>query len=111
MPKCLRLLAVCMIVHFTASAQYYYKDILSIRQLGADRKTYEDQNIHVIMVHSFEPDDAPSPDFFCEKKISKNFREIDTYTKANTSRKSLLRSYFNEAGQLEKSKDSSDINV
>ncbi len=88
-----------------------YKDILSVKQLFTDQQTYKEHRIRTIDVHSFESDEQPSKDFFCEKKISKDYRQMDTYTKSTLNGKSLLSSYFDNKGYLIKSEDSSDLSV
>ena len=49
-------------------AQYYYKDIISNKQLMADMAIYKEHKIKTITVNSFEADEQPSKGFFCEKK-------------------------------------------
>jgi YD repeat-containing protein len=95
----------------TASAQYYYKDIVSNKQLMADMAVYKDHKISTIEVKSFEADDQPSKGFYCEKKISKNFHQIETYTRSFVSTKSVLTTSFDGKGLLARSVDSSDVSV
>jgi YD repeat-containing protein len=90
-------------------AQYYYKDIVVLRQSATERLLLQEQKIRSIKVHSFEGDRTESPGFFCEKKISKDYRRTETYTKANIQGKSLLTTFFNAEGQLIKSVDTSEI--
>ena len=92
-------------------AQYYYKDILSNKQAGQEKIVLKEQKIRTIQVHSFEGDKNPSEGFFCEKKISKDYRRIETYTRAYTAGKSLVTSIYNDKDQLIRSTDSSDISV
>lgn len=94
-----------------ANAQYYYKDLLSNKQARAEKATLKEQKIRIIAVHSFEGNKSPSEGFFCEKKISKDYRRIETYTRSYTTGKALLTSYYNDKGQLIQSTDSSDITV
>ena len=96
------------IIHF-AQAQYYYKDLVSNKQALAEKEVLQQQKIRTITVHSFEGDKTPSEGFFCEKKISKDYRRIETFTRSYTTGKALLTSYYNEIGQLIQSTDSSDI--
>ena len=93
------------------SAQYYYKDLISNKQAQAENTALSQQKIRTIKVHSFEGDQTPSEGFFCEKKISKNYRRIDTYTRSYTTGKSLLTTNYNDNGQLLQSTDSSEITV
>lgn len=94
-----------------ANAQYYYKDLLSNKQAQQEKALLKEQKIRTIEVHSFEGDKSPSEGFFCEKKISKDYRRIETYTRAYTAGKSLLTSYYNDKNQLVKSIDSSEVSV
>jgi len=94
-----------------ADAQYYYKDVVSNKQARAEKATLKEKKIRTIAVHSFEGDKSPSEGFFCEKKISKDYREIETYTRSYTTGKALLTSLYNDKGQLTQSTDSSDITV
>ena len=94
--------------HF-AHAQYYYKDIVSNKQARAEKAVLQQQKIKTIAVHSFEGDKTPSEGFFCEKKISKDYRRMETYTRSYTTGKALLISFYNDNGQLMQSADSSDI--
>ncbi len=94
-----------------AKAQYYYKDLVSNKQATAEKATLKQQKIRTITVHSFEGDKSVSKGFFCEKKISKDSRRIETYTKSYTTGKAILISYYNDIGQLMQSSDSSDITV
>lgn len=94
-----------------AKAQYYYKDIVSNKQARQEIAVLKEQKVRTIEVHSFEGDKSASEGFFCEKKINKDYRRIETYTRAYTAGKSLLTSFYNENGQLLQSTDSSDITV
>ncbi len=93
----------------SASAQYYQKDILTSRQVMAEKNILQGQKIRKVIVHSFEGDKSPSKGFFCEKNISKNYRTIETFTKSAIAGNSLLITEFNTDGQLVKSVDSSDV--
>ena len=92
-------------------AQYYYKDIVSNKQALAERPVLKEQKIRNILVHSFEGNHDPSPGFFCEKKISKDYRRVETYTKSNITGKALLTTYYNSSDQLLQSTDSSELSV
>jgi len=95
----------------TTSAQYYYKDLISPRQATAERTELKEQKIRTIKVHSFEGNGETSPGFFCEKKISRDYRRVETYTKSNITGRSILTAYYNDKDQLVKSNDSSELSV
>ncbi|MBS1509923.1 MAG: hypothetical protein JST86_03730 [Bacteroidetes bacterium] len=90
-------------------AQYYYKDIVSNKQLIADMARLKEQKIKTVNLSSFEDDGTPSEGFFCQKSINKNYTEVETKSRTNVTGASLLTSSFNSKGLLEKSVDSSDI--
>jgi YD repeat-containing protein len=94
---------------FNSKAQYYYKDIVSNKQVIAERKNLKEQKIRNILVHSFEGNGESSPGFYCEKKISKDYQRIETYTKSNISGKSLLTARYDNNEQLIESNDSSEL--
>ena len=77
----------------------------------AERTVLKEQKIRNILVHSFEGNGEASPGFFCEKKISKDYRRIETYTKSNITGKALLTAYYNDKEQLIQSTDSSELSI
>ncbi|MEO6723036.1 MAG: hypothetical protein ABIN67_21910 [Ferruginibacter sp.] len=95
----------------TNTAQYYYKDIISPKQAEAERAVLKEQKIRTIKVHSFEGNGEVSPGFFCEKKIARDYRRVETYTKSNISGRSILTASYNDKDQLIKSNDSSELSV
>lgn len=93
----------------TTQAQYYYKDIVSNKQVISEKQGLKEQKVRNILVHSFEGNGDDSPGFFCEKKISKDYRRIETYTKSNITGKSLQIAFYNDKEQLIQSTDSSEL--
>ncbi len=104
-------IAFMLSFHGTALSQYYYKDIISNKQLITDMAAYRDAKVRHIIIKSFEDNGEPSEGFFCEKKISKDYRKSELFTRSNLSGTSLLESWFNDKGQLLKTYDSSAIAV
>jgi hypothetical protein len=94
-----------------ANAQYYYKDIVSNNQLLADMKTYKENKIRKITLKSFEDNGVESEGFFFEKKISKNYKQTELFTRADISAASLFTSTFDADGKLINTNDSSSIIV
>lgn len=91
------------------NAQYYHKDIISIQQANDENNLFKKQNIRGIIIHSFDPDGTESKDFFCQKKISKDFLTIETTTSSPGTASSTIVSEHNNKGQLVKYSDSSEI--
>ena len=94
-----------------AHAQYYYKDIISSRQVAADLAAYREAKVKKIIIKSFEYTGEPSENFFCEKHISRDFRKSSLYTRSDASSKSLLETFFDEKGRVIRTFDSSNIVV
>ncbi|MFT3911186.1 MAG: hypothetical protein QM737_17330 [Ferruginibacter sp.] len=90
-------------------AQYYYKDIISNKQISADMATYKSKKIHSIKLKSFEEDGSESDGFLCEKTISRDYSTVELFTRTNISAISLFISVFNDKMQLINSTDSSNI--
>lgn len=93
------------------NAQYYYRDVITVQQSLAEKKVLEQQKIRSIIVHSFEPDGKEIQDFNVEKKISKDFRKMETFSESQITGKAWQTSYYNDRGFLEKSTDSSELSV
>ena len=96
---------------FFSNAQYYYKDFIGVKQAAKDMAAYKKAGIHAIKIKSYEANGEESEDFFCEKKISKDYKKASLYTRSGLSGKSLMESFFNEKGLLIKTYDSSEMVV
>ncbi len=94
-----------------AKSQYYYRDILNTGQLQKDILLMKEKNIREVSIKSFDSDGTPSEGFFCEKKISKDFRRTELFTRSDISSASLLTSLFDGQGRIVQITDSSKISV
>lgn len=105
-------LTILMLFTFCNSySQFYYKDIVSTIQTKKEMDSYKSAGIHQVKIYSIESNGENSPGFYCEKKISKDYKKTTLYTKSIGTSKSVLISYFNDNNQLIKTYDSSDIVV
>jgi hypothetical protein len=102
-------ITVLCISCFSSSAQYYYKDIITNDQVAADMATYKAKKINNVRLKSFEDDGSPSQGFYCERKISKDFKKTELLTKSAISGSSVFNSFFNDKGKLSKTIDSSSL--
>jgi hypothetical protein len=93
----------------TSNAQYYYKDIISNKQLVAEMALLKEQKVHTISLKSFEDDGSPSEGFFCEKKINKKYTTVETFSRSYITASSVFTSFFDDKGLLLQTIDSSDI--
>jgi YD repeat-containing protein len=102
--------ATCLIVlTASATAQYYYKDLVSNKQLIAEMAMLKEQNIRTVILSSFEDDGKPSEGFFGERKINKKFTQVQTRTKSYVTAASEFVSEFDAKGLLTHTTDSSEI--
>jgi hypothetical protein len=95
----------------TTKAQYFYKDIVSNQQVSADMKAYKENKIRKVTLKSFEDNGIESEGFFCEKKISKNYKKSELFTRADIAPASLFTSTFDDNGKLLSTNDSSSFSV
>ncbi len=91
------------------SAQYYFKDIVSSKEATKDILKIKENRIRTVKIKSFEDDGLPSDGFFAERKISKDYKKSEFFTRSNVSGKSMLTTYFDDKGNLILSSDSSEI--
>ena len=94
-----------------ANAQYYYKDIISNKQTTADMLAYRDNKVHTVNLKSFDDDGEESEGFFCQKKISKDYRKISMFTRSNISAASEFEAEYDADGKVLNTYDSSDLST
>ncbi len=97
------------LVQQKAQAQFYHKDIISIKQANDEILLFRQQKVKHVIVHSFEADGAASEGFSCEKKISKDYRTVEIITGSAGTASSTLVSTYNSKAQLVQSSDSSEV--
>jgi YD repeat-containing protein len=95
----------------TANAQYYYKDLVSNRQASSEMAKYKENKVRTVKIKSFEDDGSASEGFFGERRISKDYKKSELFTRTNVSAPSLLTSIYTEQGRLIRSNDSSSIST
>jgi len=111
MKKIPGLLLALFLISFAANAQYYYKDILSNQQLLKTMAKYRENKVRTIQIKSFEDNGEPSEGFFCQKKISRDYRQVELFTRTEMAGASMFTSYFDKDGKLLSTNDSSDLSV
>ena len=99
---------LAIVTSLTASAQYYYDDIVNNKQILADLAVLKEKKIKGVKVTSIEPTGEESEGFTCQKKINRDFTEVEIYTATNESYPNTFISYFTKAGLLQKTVDSSE---
>lgn len=111
MKKILLLSFLCAGISSVSFAQFYYKDILSNNELISTMARYKENKVRTVNIKSFEDDGSPSDGFFCERKISKDYKKSELFTRSNISASSLFVSLFNNEGKLLSTTDSSEISI
>lgn len=101
-------IALCMYVSAALQAQYYYKDIVSSKQTMEQLKNYRAQGIRSIKVVSYESTGEKTEDFTGAQNISDNYSRIRTSFQTPLAGESELTTFFNPAGQLVKTVDTTD---
>ena len=101
MKKLLCLLAITTIT-LTATAQYYYNDILTIQKLNLEFTSLKSSGFHLVDLKSFEDDDSPSEGFQCEKKFNSDFSSSSMISKSYITGESVLNAFY-AAGKIIKS--------
>jgi len=89
-------------------SQYYFKDVLNCKQTAAEMHEYVSSKVKSVNVKSFEPDGEISKDFYCEKKISKDYKKISLYTKNRQTGRSLMIANFDANGRIIRTYDSAE---
>lgn len=92
-------------------AQYYYRDVMSNIQLQKEMSLYRENKVRSVIIKSFEDDGSESEGFFCEKKISKDYRKAELFTRSDISGSSLFTSTFDKTGKILGTTDSSAISL
>ena len=101
-------LIVLMLAGYTTAAQYYYNDIVNNKQILAELAVLKEKKIKGIKVTSLESTGEESGGFICQKKINRDFTEVEIYTETNESYPNTFISYFDKTGLLKKTVDSSE---
>lgn len=92
----------------TGSAQYYYNDIVNNSQVLAELAMLKEKKIKGVKVTSLESTGEESQGFICQKKINRDYTEVEIYTETNESYPNTFISYFTKQGLLQRTVDSSE---
>jgi len=89
-------------------AQYYYNDIVNNKAVLAELAMLKEKKIKGVKVLSLESTGEKSEGFTCQKKINRDFTEVEIYTETNESYPNTFVSTFDKAGLLQRTIDSSE---
>jgi len=89
-------------------AQYYYNDIVNNKQVLAELSVLKQKKINGVKVISMEATGEETEGFTCQKKINRDFTEVEIYTETTESYPNTFISYFTKTGLLQRTVDSSE---
>jgi hypothetical protein len=101
-------IAAALFFSLQAGAQYYYTDLVTQDHARQQYQLLKASRAKGVKIVSFEADGSPSEGFFCEQKIIGNISQIRTTSGTQVTGRSMLTSYYNAAGQLYRSSDSTN---
>ena len=81
-------------------AQYYYNDIVNNKQVLAELAMLKQKKINGVKVTSLEATGEETEGFTCQKKINRDFTEVEIYTSTDESYPNTFISYFTKSGLL-----------
>ena len=110
LPMIKRVFVIVLIVAASVGlkAQYYYNDIVNNKAVLAELAMLKEKKIKGVKVLSLESNGAASEGFTCQKKINRDFTEVEIYTETNESYPNTFISSFDKAGLLQRTIDSSE---
>lgn len=94
-------LQLCVLSCF---GQYYYKDILTTREVNHNFLLYKTHKITRIRLNSFQGNTPVTEGFLCEQKVSGN--QMVTYTKTADAGESFFTAFYNAKSLLAQTVDS-----
>ncbi len=100
------LFVLSLLASFTVSAQYYYKDVVGTKETADIIQAYKKANVRRVVLNSYDATNTKNDAFYVEQVFSPQF--LKTITRSGDEDPSLLISYYNEAGQVIKTIDSSN---
>ena len=103
------LAAIVLFISFSASAQYYYQDIVGTKETSAIMKAYRDNKVNRVVLSSYDENNTRSDDFYVEQLFSAANQTLRTTTRSDMDHESVLTSYLDNNNNVIKTTDSSNI--
>ena len=108
MSKACFIILIALATGSGSTAQYYYNDIINNKQVIAELAAQKEKKVKGVKVVSLESDGTESEGFTCQKKINRDFTEVEIYTETGQSYPNTFISFFDKSGLLQKTVDSSE---
>jgi YD repeat-containing protein len=104
---CLAILA-CFAGFMDTRAQYYYKDIITTRQINQTYALLKANKVSQVSFGAFIQNDAVQDGLQLEQTINARLNRVTTHTNTAAAGESWLNSYYDDNGLLIKSVDSTE---
>jgi hypothetical protein len=101
-------LATAIVLGLTTKAQYYYKDLVIPTRSSELMKLYKAQQIHSVILHSYEGSGSPTEGFEGEQVIDNNYSTITTRTNSQVAGSSELTTFYDASGKIIRTVDTTD---
>src|SRR5215211_4043799 len=98
--------AVVSLLSLSASAQYYYKDIVGTKESSDLIDSYRKNSVQSVSLKSYTIDNTPIETLSVQQEFSPAGQTLRTTTKSDYLPASFLTTYFNEEGRVLKTTDS-----
>lgn len=98
--------AVVLFLSFTASAQYYYKDIVGAKESSELISNYQKNGVQNVTMKSYTINNTPMDGLSVEQVFSPATKTLLTITRNEYLPPSYLTTYFDESGRTVKTTDS-----
>src|SRR5688572_5330314 len=102
------LIIILLTGFFTSFSQYYYRDLVLTRQTFGQMQRLKDAGVRTVTLTSFESNNQPTEGFSGSQSINNDYTQLNTSLESVMGGTSLLISYFNTAGLLIKTIDTTD---
>ena len=104
-------LVAVSICSLSASAQYYYKDIIGTRESGDLIRNYIKNKVSRVILTSYDAENTRIQDFLIEQQFSPTTGILKTISSSAQSNPSILLTYADANGNVIKTVDSSNLVV
>ena len=101
--------AIVLLISCSASAQYYYQDIVGNKETSTIMKAYRDNKVNRVVLTSYDENNTRSADFYVEQLFSAVNQTLRTTTRSDMDHASVLTSYLDDNNNVIKTTDSSNI--
>ena len=101
--------AIVLLISCSASAQYYYQDIVGNKETSTIMKAYRDNKVNRVVLTSYDENNTRSADFYVEQLFSAANQTLKTTTRSDMDHASVLTSYLDDNNNVIKTTDSSNI--